>query len=112
PWLGDAERADLLAADGRHEIALLLLVRAELPDRRRGDVHLCARPRGGPARADAGHLLAHHRLVQIVAALPAQLGRVLQAEQALRGELSKDLVGEPPLVLPSLGVRRELAVDE
>jgi hypothetical protein len=50
--------------------------------------------------------------VQVVAALAAELDGVLQAEQALLGELSKDLIGEPPLLLPLLRVRRQLALDE
>ena len=49
--LGDAERADLLAGDRGHEVALLLLLGAELPDRRRGDVRVRAEPGGGAARA-------------------------------------------------------------
>ena len=56
--LGDAERADQLAADRRHEVALLLLVGAELPDRRRGDVDVRADARRRAARADARELLA------------------------------------------------------
>ena len=36
--LGDAERTDELAADRRSQVALLLLLGAELPDRRRRDV--------------------------------------------------------------------------
>ncbi len=110
--LGDGERADLLAADGGHEVALLLLLGAELPDRRRGDVDVCADARRGPARAGPGELLDEHGLVQVVAALPAVGLGVLQPEQALRGQLRKDLVGEPALVLPLLRVRRELALDE
>jgi len=50
--------------------------------------------------------------VQVVAALPAQLLRVLQAEQALSRELAEDLIGKPALLLPLLGVRGELAFDE
>ena len=110
--LGDAERADLLAADRRHEVALLLLLGAELPDRRRGDVDVRADARGRAAGADPRHLLAQHRLVQVVAALAAVGLRVLQPEQALRGELREHLVGEPALVLPLLRVRRQLALDE
>ena len=43
--LGDAERRDPLAADGGHEVAFVLVVGAELPDRRHGDAGV---------RADAG----------------------------------------------------------
>jgi hypothetical protein len=50
--------------------------------------------------------------VQVVAALAAVALRVLEPQQPLRGELRKDLVGKPALLLPLLGVRRELALDE
>src|SRR5271166_1736851 len=110
--LGDGQRADLLAADRGHEVALLLLLGAELPDRRRGDVDVRPDPRGGAAGAGAGHLLAEDGLVQVVAALPAVGLRVLQPQQPLGGHLSEYLVGEPALLLPALGVRRELALDE
>ena len=110
--LGDRERPDPLAADRRHEVALLVLLAAELPDRRRRDVDVRADPRRGPARADSRELLDEHRLVQVVAALAAVLRRVLQAEQALRRELREDLVREPAVLLPLLRVRRQLAVEE
>ncbi len=71
-----------------------------------------ADPGGRPARADPRELLDEHRLVQVVAALAAELGRVLQAEQALRSELREDLVREPARVLPLLRVRGELAVEK
>src|SRR6202022_1487595 len=50
PRLGYAQRADLLAADRGHEVALLLLLGAELPDRRRGEVHVRADARRRAAR--------------------------------------------------------------
>src|SRR5208282_5907583 len=81
--LGDAERADQLAPDRRHEIALALLLRAEPPDRRGGDVDVRADARSRAAGAHPRHLLAQDRLVQIVAALPAIGLGVLQPEQAL-----------------------------
>ncbi len=110
--LGDAERADLLAADRGHQIALLLILCAELPDRRGGDVDVRAEPCRGAARSDPRHLLAQDGVVQVVAALSAVLLGVLQPEQTLCGELSEQLVGKPLLVLPLLRVRRELALDE
>src|SRR5205823_2424612 len=45
--LGDAERADLLAADRGDEVALLLLLGAELPDGGRRDVDVRADAGGG-----------------------------------------------------------------
>src|SRR6185437_8417764 len=110
--LGDREGAYLLAPDGGHEVALLVLVGAELPDRGRGDVDVGADPRRGAARADPRHLLDEHRLVQVVAALAAQLGGILQAEQTLRGQLWEYLVREPFVALPLLRMRRQLAVEK
>ena len=71
-----------------------------------------ADPRRRPARADPRELLDEHRLVQVVAALPAVLGGVLQAEQSLRGELREDLVGKPAVALPLLRVGGQLALEE
>jgi hypothetical protein len=42
----------------------------------------------------------------------APIFSVLEAEVALRGERAEHLVGEPARVLPRLGVRRELGLDE
>ena len=50
--------------------------------------------------------------MQVVAALPAVLAGVLQAEQALRGELREDLVGKPLLLLPLLCVGGQFALEE
>ena len=47
--LGDRERGDLLAGDGGHEVALLLVFGAELEDRRRRDADV---------RTDAGRQAA------------------------------------------------------
>ena len=55
--LGDPERGDPLAADRRREEALLLLVGAELPDRRRGDPDVRADARRQPAGPGAAELL-------------------------------------------------------
>ncbi len=50
--------------------------------------------------------------MQVVAALPAVGLGVLQPEQTLGGQFGEDLVGEPAIVLPLLGVWGELAFDE
>ena len=57
-------------------------------------------------------LLHEHRLVQVIAALAAQLGRILQTEQALGRELGEHLIGKPALGLPLLGMRSQLAIEE
>src|SRR5205807_10554763 len=101
-----------LTADRGHEVALLLLLCAELPDRGCGDVDVRPDARGGAARADARHLLAEHGLMQVVAAMAAVLGWVLQPEQPLGGQLGKDIIREPLLLLPLLRVRGELALEE
>src|SRR6202035_3519048 len=85
---------------------------AELPDRRRGDVHMCPDPRRRSSGADPRQLLDEDGLVQVVAALPPVLEGVLEPEQALGGELSEHLVGEPVVLLPLLGVGRQLAFYE
>src|SRR6202023_2130300 len=57
-------------------------------------------------------LLDQDRVVQVVAALPAVLLRVLEAEKAVCRKLRKDLVGEPFIALPLLRMGRQLALDE
>ena len=69
-------------------------------------------PAAVPPEPILDDLLDEHCLVQIVAALATQLGRVLKAEQALRRELWENLIGEPALGLPLLRVRSQLAVEE
>src|SRR5205085_8393596 len=49
--LGDAERADLLSGDRGSQPASLLVLGAELPDRRRGDRDVRADPGPQPAAA-------------------------------------------------------------
>jgi hypothetical protein len=50
--------------------------------------------------------------VQVVPALAAIGLRVLQPQQPLSGQLGKDLIGEPAILLPLLGVGGELPFDE
>src|SRR2546429_64147 len=102
--LGDAERADLLPANRRRQEALLLVVGADLPPRRRRDPDVCADPGGEAARAAVRELLGEDGVVQIVTALTAVLLRVLQSQIAVRGKLVEHLVGEPTLVLVLLRV--------
>ena len=68
--------------------------------------------RGQPARAAARELLGEDRVVQVVAALPAVLLGVLQAEEADGREPGEDLVGEPARLLPLRRVGAQLVGDE
>ena len=58
--LGDGQGGDLLAADRRHEPALLLLLGPELEHRRGGHLGLDGNRHPEPAAADLGHLLGQH----------------------------------------------------
>ena len=112
PGLGDGQRGDRRAGDGGHEVAALLVLGAELPQRRGGDADVRADARREPARAAARQLLGEDRVVQVVAALPAVLLGVLQAEEADGRELGEDLVGEPARLLPLGRVGTKLVGDE
>ena len=109
--LGDAETRDLLAADRRLEVVLLLVVRAELEDRRGRHVGVDGDPHRQPAAVAAGHLLGEDDAREVVAALAAVLLRHRQAEEA---ELAHAL--EHPVrvgvLLPLHRVGRELLGDE
>ena len=106
--LGDAEAGDLLALDRGHEVALLLLLGAE----QRGSAASPCRcgPRC-PCRARRScacdHLLGEHEVAEVVAALPAVLLGIGQAEEAELAHAAEDGVRERRL-LPLLRVRREL----
>src|SRR6478672_7431648 len=110
--LGDAERADLLALDRRHEPALLLVLGPELPDRRCGDVHVTADRSTHAARAAARQLLCPDRVVQVAAALAAVALLVLQPEEAQLAAAQEDLVWHPLRVLPLHGIGTQLGLDE
>src|SRR5205085_1499020 len=110
--LRDAERGDLLSADGGLKEAPLLLLGAEPPDRRRGDSDVRADPGRQPAGAGARQLLGEHRVVDVGASLPAVLLRVLEPKEAKLPHTQEDLVWEPAGVLPFLGVGSQLAGDE
>src|SRR6185503_10620259 len=93
--LGYPERRYPLAADRRDQEALLLVLGAELPDRRRGDPDVGADSRRQSARAGAGQLLGEHGVVHVVAALAAVLLGVLEAEVAELRHAGEDLAREP-----------------
>ena len=69
--LGDAEAGDLLALDRRHQVVLLLLLGAELQDRRRGHVGVHRDAHREPAAARVRELLGQHEVAEVVAALTA-----------------------------------------
>ena len=71
--LGDAEARDLLALDRRHQVLLLLLVGAELVQRRRRHVGVHADAHGHAGAVGVRHLLGEHEVAVEVAALAAVL---------------------------------------
>ena len=111
--LGDPQGADLLAGDPRHQPALLLLLGAEVEDRRHRDRGVGVEAGGDAAgAAGAGQLLDPDRVVQVGAALAAQLLRELEAEEAELGAAAEQLPREFPRRLPLVDVRRDLLGDE
>ena len=95
-----------------HEPALLLLLGAELEDRRRRDAGVAADPGRHAARAAARHLLGEDRVVHVVAALAAVLLRVLEPEEAELAHAREQLARELPRLLPLGRVRADLLLDE
>src|SRR5207249_4468495 len=110
--LGDRERGDLLALDRRHYPALLLLLGAELEDRRRRDGDVRSDPRRHAARSAAGHLLRQHGVVHVVAALASVLLRILEAEEPELAHAREQRARELPRLLPVRDVGSNLALDE
>jgi hypothetical protein len=100
------------AADGGGEEALLLVVGAELPDRRRGDADVRPDPGRQPARPGPAELLVQNGVLEIAAAAPAVLDRVLQPEQPELGHTVEDLVRKPLGRLPVGSVRPQLVRHE
>src|SRR5581483_1246628 len=92
--------------------APLLLLRAELPDRRRGDPDVRAYPRRQPAAAATRELLGENGVMHVVAALAAVLLGVLEPEEAELGHAREHVVGEPARVFPLARVRSQLGLDE
>src|SRR5436190_5072313 len=110
--LGDPEGGDPLAPDRRSEEALVLVGGAEAKDRRGRD------PGVGPeAGADAARgagrrqLLGPDGVVDGVAALAAELGRVLEAEEAELAGAEVELARELPRPLPVVDVGDDLGPD-
>ena len=100
--LGDPEGADLLAGDPRHQPALLLLLGAEVEDRRHRDRGVGVEPGGDAAgAARAGQLLDPDRVVQVGAALAAVVLRELQPEEAELGAAADRARGGIPAPPPT-----------
>ena len=111
--LGDPQRADLLAGDPGHQPALLLLLGAEVEDRRHRDRGVGVEAGGDAAgAAGAGQLLDPDRVVQVGAALAAVLLGELQPEEAELGAAAVELAGEFARRLPLVDVGRDLLGDE
>ena len=109
--LGDAEAEDLLAGDRGDRPLLLLLLGAEGEDRRHGHVDLDADAHREAAVGAVVELLAEDQLAQEVAALPAVLLGLVEAEEAALAEAREHRVREARL-LPLVDVRRELGGHE
>src|SRR5439155_7932350 len=111
--LGDPERTDQLALDPRHQPALLLLLGAELPDRRGGDLGVGADPRRDAAAATRARELLHpDGVVDVITALAAVLRLVLDPEEAELAAAVVELARELPSLLPLVDVGRDLLGDE
>ena len=80
--LGDAEAEDLLALDRGHDPLLLLLLGAELEDRRHRHVGVDRDAHREAAGQRAAHLLGEHEVGEVVAALAAVLLGYGEAEEA------------------------------
>ena len=109
--LGQAERAELLAAAEQRQPLLLLLVGAERVDRPGGERRVGG-DRDRHARVHARELLDHERVGERVGPAAAVLLGVGHAHQAQLAELGDDLVGEALLPVELLGHRLDLVLRE
>jgi hypothetical protein len=108
--LGDAEARDPLPPDRGHQVALLLLLGAELQDRRRRHVGVHGDAHREPAGVRARELLGQHEVGEVVPTLTAVGLRHREPEEAELAHAPEDRVRERRL-LPLLRVRRQLARD-
>ena len=107
----DGERGDELPADSRHQVALLLLLGPEAPDRGQCDPRMGADPGGNAAGAAARQLLDEDGVGHRVLGAAVARGE-LQPQIALFGKPPEHLGREPPRVLPLLGMGIELGFHE
>ena len=99
--------------DPGHEPALLLLLGAEVEDRRHRDRGVGVEPGGDAARAArARQLLDPDRVVQVGAALAAVLLGELEAEEAELAAAGEELARELARLLPLVDVGGDLLGDE
>ncbi len=105
--LGDADGEDRLALDGRHGPLLLLLLGAELEDRRHRHVGLHRDPHAQAPAVGVGELLGEDEARVVVAALAAVLLGLVETQEAELAHPLEHPVRERRL-LPLLGVRLEL----
>ena len=108
--LGQRDRADLLAADRRREVALLQLVGPELGERRRAHVGLHRDRHRDRAGAAPGQLLDEEEARGEVAVGAAPGGGVVEAEEAELAAPAEHRVGEEAGRLPLVDVRADLRV--
>ena len=109
--LGDPEAGDLLAADRRREVLLLLLLGAEREDRRGRHVGVDGEPHREAPALRVDELLGEDEVARVVAALAAVLLGHRQPEEPELAHAREDPVVEGG-ALPLLGVGRELLDDE
>ena len=106
--LGDGQRGDLLAGDGRREVAALLVLGAELPDRRAWRCRRARRSRrpGRPSRSGPS---PRRRRRRAGSRRPRRrTPRGTSGRGSRRSPAGEDLVGEPARLLPLGGVRAQL----
>jgi len=110
--LGDAQRADHLAGQGRADELLDQCLISGRDDVRQRDPVRQQR-RDQPARAPGGDdLLRHQEPVDRVAAAPADLLRVRHPEQPHRGRFLVQLAGHLAVALPAGEMRHDLGLRE
>ena len=110
--LGDPQAGDLLAADGRAQVPVLLLGAAEPLDRRGGHLGLHGHGHPNTGRPHPGHLLGQHDGVAPVAPLATDLRRVPKPEEPQVTHSLEHPVREVLVALPVEGVRSQLGLDE
>ena len=109
--LGDAQAQGDLAGDGGPHPPLLLLLGAELQQRRDDHVGVDRQRHQQPTAAAPGDLLGQHQVGEVVAALTAVGLRHRQAEQARASHLGQQR-RRPGRALPLLHVGHDLPVHE
>ena len=110
--LGDGQRADLFALDGRHQVLLFEFLAAHARQMRCGHVLLHRHRRGKSSERRAAHLLQKHDGIEKVGFRPAVLFRKIDAEKSQFAHLFPDLAGNPAGFLPRIGMRDDFLFHE